>query len=110
MNKSRRKHHFSEQKKPSSTAACIFAVLSVVILGIYGYIVRQAILTEGDLPLLYGEISLFLLLASLFLCTEGFRVLQDKVYSLSSRLLGFILPLIAVIVCAFTYLLGLLGH
>ncbi len=106
----RRKRYSDEVKKPASTRAIIICILSVAAMLYFVYAVRVSADTAGEAGLLTCGIGLVLMVISLLLCTEGFRIFREPIYSRASRVAGFVPALLAALLWISTWLLGLLAH
>ncbi len=107
-NRHRRRRWATESKKsPSNTSITVAIISGVAIIYLIVCIVL-AINTGGDVPNFVGALGMVFFLATIPCFVIGRRRFKMNNYNLVSRIVGLVIPIIALAAWGLLYLFGLI--
>mgnify|MGYP000001777302 FL=1 len=96
-----------EKRKPVSTETIAAVGLSAAAIAVFVLFIALSAGSGGNTPALLGGLSIFALIAAIAAFVMGFRARKNENFDRLFRILGVALPLIAVLLWAGLYLLGM---
>ena len=96
-----------EKRIPVSTETIAAVGLSAAAIAVFVLFIALSAGSGGNTPALLGGLSIFALIAAIAALVMGLRARKNENFDKLFRILGVALPLIAVLLWAGLYLLGM---
>lgn len=105
--RTRRRRMASEANKNASNTSLTVAGISAVSIIFFAITVVYAIRSQGTVPNIFGAVGMILFIAAIICLVLGQSRYKMKNYNAWSRILGLVVPIIAVVLWGLLYLIGL---
>ncbi len=104
----RRKRRPSGAKRPESTMSIVIGGISFVSVVTFFLFISMAGRSKGNTANVMGGLGVLFLFAGIGCSVLGFLQLKDANFSMRSRVIGMVAPIIATGLWLYLYMMGLL--